>query len=59
MCVCVFTVHSGDCRGQKRLSCPGAGIAGGCELPNVGAENQVSSDEQHALLTAEPSLQSD
>lgn len=33
VCLCVCVSHGG----QERVRSPGAKVAGGCELPNVGA----------------------
>lgn len=40
---CLYKYHRNAVawRGQKSVSCPGAGVTRGCDAPNVGAENQT------------------
>lgn len=58
LCVCIYAsvcVHAQ--RGQERLLIPVAGVADGCELPNVGAGNQTPIlPKQQVLSTYDPSL---
>lgn len=48
-----------ECLWRPEEVCPGAGVPGGCELPNLGAGNQteVLLEEQQALSTTKLDLQ--
>jgi hypothetical protein len=40
---------------EEGTRCPGAGVTGSCELPYLGTNSSLS-EEQHMLLTTEPSF---
>lgn len=43
MCTCVFYVHAGVHRGQRKTGFPGTSVTVGYELPNMGLGNKLES----------------